>query len=60
MVLVRVSRAGTSSPEARAGSAAGVLVTCLATSMKPRSRSMGMGKNVVELFSDAISLTVCK
>ncbi len=29
-------------------------------SMKPLNRSIGMGKIVVELFSEAISLTVCR
>src|SRR5260370_20224137 len=45
-------------PDAFSGRA-GVLAP-LAASRKPRNRSSGRGKIVVELFSEAISVTVCK
>src|SRR6266700_604538 len=51
--------AGTVSPDVRSGSAgtAGFRVTA---SKNPLSKSIGIGKNVVELFSEEISVTVCR
>ncbi len=54
--------AGNRSPDVRSGSArlAGSSRGGARRSMKPLNRSIGIGKMVVELFSEAISLTVCR
>src|SRR5438874_5601761 len=59
LAFVFAGSAGTVSPEVRSGSAgvAGLRVTA---SKNPLRRSMGIGKNVVELFSEEISVTVCR
>src|SRR5258708_37339755 len=52
--------AGNRSPAVRSGSARLADSSCAGArrSMKPLNRSIGIGKMVVELFSEAISLTV--
>src|SRR2546427_708810 len=59
LAFVFAGSAGTVSPEVRSGSAgvAGLRVTA---SKNPLSRSIGIGKKVVELFSEEISVTVCR
>src|SRR6266550_7085156 len=55
--------AGNRSPAMRSGSARlpeSLACTGARRSMKPLNKSIGIGKIVVELFSDAISLTVCR
>src|SRR5882762_6014696 len=55
--------AGKRSPAVRSGSARlpeSPACSGASRSMKPLNRSIGIGKIVVELFSEAISLTVCR
>ena len=54
-----VGSAGTVSPDVFSGSA-GVAGFRATASRNPLNRSIGIGKNVVELFSEEISVTVCK
>src|SRR5204863_7493816 len=56
--LLFFSSAGSVSPEVASGSA-GVTGFRVTASRNPLNRSMGIGKNVVELFSEEISVTVC-
>src|SRR5438094_118954 len=57
--LLFFSSAGSVSPEVVSGSA-GVTSFRDTASRNPLNRSMGIGKNVVELFSEEISVTVCR
>src|SRR2546423_1081629 len=58
LVLPLLRGAGRCSPDARSGSAR--VPESAIFSMKPLNKSIGIGKIVVELFSEAISLTVCR
>src|SRR5438094_731378 len=57
--LLVFGAAGSVSPEALCGSA-GAVAWRATESRNPLNRSMGIGKNVVELFSEEISVTVCR
>src|SRR5881397_3350570 len=59
LAFVFAGSAGRVSPEVRSGSA-GIAGFRATASRNPLNRSIGMGKNVVELFSEEISVTVCR
>src|SRR2546425_119236 len=59
LALIFFGSAGTVSPEVRSGSA-GVAGFRATASRNPLNKSIGIGKNVVELFSEEISVTVCR
>src|SRR6266550_3786708 len=59
LAFVFAGSAGTVSPEVRSGSA-GIAGFRATASRNPLNRSIGIGKKVVELFSEEISVTVCR